>query len=123
MNNASCVDNISSSTNKSYSCLCNQNYYGEYCEFKVDLCQNETCSNHGRCTDFEGLPKCQCFSLYEGEKCEILSNELKNLKSIISVSSIKAICFVGCFYGVFVFMDASNYATRKKKKKNNIKSP
>lgn len=115
MNNATCVDNISSSANKSYSCQCNQNYYGEYCEFKVDLCKNETCSNHGRCIDFESRPKCQCFSLYEGEKCEIVSNELKTLKSIISVSSIVAICIVCCLYGIFVFMDISNYATRKKK--------
>ena len=116
MNNASCVDDISSSAfNKSYSCLCNQNYYGAYCEFKVDLCHNETCSNHGQCIDLDDRPRCQCFSLYEGEKCDVVSNELKTLKSIISVSSIVAICIVGCLYATFVFMDVSKYLTRRKK--------
>ncbi|CAF0774977.1 unnamed protein product [Brachionus calyciflorus] len=60
----------------SFKCECLSNYYtGEFCEKEIDLCQNETCSSQGRCSIQNKKPKCYCFILFSGEKCQIESND------------------------------------------------
>ena len=53
LNNATCVDytnrlnyNISIAANTSYYCMCNKQYEGGFCELKVDVCKNESCSGN-----------------------------------------------------------------------------
>ncbi|RNA13748.1 eyes shut -like protein [Brachionus plicatilis] len=96
-NNATCIEN---SLNKTYSCECftesNQTslYYGTYCEKKIDVCSNETCSNHGYCKEENNEPKCSCFYMYSGDKCEKESEELKKNKMIVKTTTIIAIIVV-----------------------------
>ncbi|RNA13743.1 crumbs -like protein, partial [Brachionus plicatilis] len=96
-NNATCIEN---SLNKTYSCECftenNQTslYYGTYCEKKIDVCSNETCSNHGYCKEENNAPICACFYMYSGDKCEKESEELKKNKMIVKTTTIIAIIIV-----------------------------
>lgn len=84
LNNASCFDysnflnnNLSIMTNTTFNCLCDKYHEGLYCESKIDLCKNETCSGNGICQDLNNKPTCKCFSLYLGEKCDQQSSELR----------------------------------------------
>ena len=132
LNNATCIDfsnsynyNMSLSSNTSYNCLCNKLYEGSNCEFKIDMCKNETCSGNGNCVEVNNKPTCECFSMFDGDKCEITSNELKIIKSIISLASITAIVTVVVFYLTIILMDITKYLLRNKrnriKNKKNIK--
>ena len=90
LNNGTCLDysdygNYSISTlsgmnSSSFSCACNHFYKGTYCESKIDVCLNETCSSNGNCLDLNNKAKCKCFSMYSGDKCESESNELKTVR-------------------------------------------
>ena len=96
---------VSPNSTSAFYCLCNQYYQGTYCETKIDVCKNQTCSNHGNCVDKNNVPKCECFSLYQGDNCEIQSSELKTIQTIVSIASIIAIITVISFYSCVVFMD------------------
>ena len=48
------------------SCICDTNYYGNYCETYVDPCEGVTCNGHGTCQN--GL--CVCEDGYTGDACE-----------------------------------------------------
>ena len=116
LNNSTCVDftnsnnyNISLSSNSSYKCKCNSFHYGEYCEIKVDICRNETCSGNGNCLDENNSPKCKCFNLFYGEKCEFESAELRTAKSIITFASVTALITIFLFYGIIAFLDILKY--------------
>ena len=134
LNNATCVDftnankfNMSSifGTNSTdFYCLCDKYHQGSYCESEINVCQNETCSGNGNCVDLNNQPKCECFSMYLGEKCDTQSAELKTVKAIISFTSIIAIITVISFYACFIVMDLMNFFSKKTKiykKKNDIK--
>jgi hypothetical protein len=123
LNNATCVDysnsmnynmsSIISNNSSSFYCLCNEFYKGANCESKIDLCQNETCSNNGNCYDSNNLPKCKCLSMYSGDKCETESNELKAVKKLISLASILAIVIIISFYSCFLLMDITKFLCKK----------
>jgi hypothetical protein len=124
LNNATCVDIFSNSTTNSssiggsgFSCDCQKGYEGVYCESKINVCANETCSGNGNCVDMNNLPKCKCFSMYEGEKCSIQSSELNTIKSLISMSSIIAIVVITCFYLMILIMDLMDCYTEKSKRR------
>ncbi|CAF0989041.1 unnamed protein product [Brachionus calyciflorus] len=105
LNNGTCINNL---TDSSYTCDCQKDFYfGKNCEFKKDVCVNETCSKNGYCFDQNNKAKCQCFSKYSGEKCEIESDELKIIKNVISVSSIIAIIIIVLTYLIFILCDLS----------------
>ena len=120
LNNATCVDytnsanyNISSSLlsnrSDSFYCLCDKFYFGAHCESKIDICQNETCSNNGNCFELDYMPKCKCFNMFLGEKCEFESSELKTKKIIISFTTKLAIIVLALFFSLFIMMDLSKY--------------
>ena len=115
LNNGTCVENMTDISNPSYFCDCGQFYLGEKCEYEIDICKNETCSQNGKCINKNNSPKCECFSLYEGEKCEKSSESLKTIKNAISVSSIIAIVCIICFYLWFILIDISNECILKPK--------
>lgn len=94
MNNGTCIQNL---TSEIFSCNCGEFYEGVNCEIKKNVCQNETCSKNGNCKDFDNQPKCSCFSLFLGDKCEIESNEKKIVKSVVTTASLIAIIVLTLF--------------------------
>ena len=96
--------------------MCNKQYEGGFCELKVDVCKNESCSGNGNCVDINNKPKCKCFSMFEGEKCEFQSNELKTVKTVKKYSAILAGVVVVVFYLTKLFMDFTKYCLKCKKK-------
>ena len=121
LNNATCVDYSTSSnySSSSFSCVCDEYYMykGVYCESKIDVCRNETCSTNGYCLDLNNKAKCVCSSMYWGERCEMESNELKTEKQIISIASILAIIIIILFYIFIVLLDVAKFCCEKKVKK------
>jgi hypothetical protein len=111
MNNGLCIE--VNNTN-GFICNCSQLYKGDYCETKIDLCQNETCSKHGNCVDLGNSTKCDCFNLYLGDLCQTESNELVRVKTVISMASVIAIVTIILFYSYFVVMDFFKYFLCKK---------
>jgi hypothetical protein len=116
MNGASCVDTISTKENvggRGFACLCKKYYFGTFCEEKINICQNETCSSNGYCVDAQDVPKCQCFYLYSGEKCEIKSPKLVLINTTKKVSFILAAISLG-FVAVTVVVLDLNCCKEKK---------
>ena len=114
-NNGICVQNLTDPASSSYFCSCSKYYTGRLCESKIDICQNLTCSNNGRCVDINNAPKCICFSSYEGENCENMSESLKLNKKLASISSVLAILFIVTFYLVFIILDCSKLCLKTEK--------
>ena len=128
LNNATCIDftnanvyKMSSTNSTDFYCLCDKYHHGSYCESKINICQNETCSGNGICVDINNQAKCECFSMYLGEKCDTQSTELKTVKAIISFTSIIAIITIVLFYACVILLDISKYFTRNRKHRKNIR--
>ena len=120
LNNATCVDLYSNSSASVFSCECGLDYEGVYCQNKINVCANETCSSNGVCEDVNSLPKCKCFSMYEGEKCGTQSNQLKTIQSLISMTSVIAIIVIVCFYLMIIVMDLIRFFTRRSGRKTSV---
>ncbi len=86
LNNATCL-NLNST---SFECKCPSSgiYYGEYCENRINSCENVTCSNHGYCHLLQNQTqtKCKCNNGYSGETCDLELNKIKELKYFYSSS-------------------------------------
>ena len=122
LNNATCLDSFNSeniTVNESFKCECGEYFYGTNCQFEVNICQNETCSNNGYCYKETFKPKCKCFNLYSGDKCEIESDEKKVIKNVVKTTSIIAIVILVFSYLSFILIDINSLFTIKKKTKNN----
>ncbi|CAF0853744.1 unnamed protein product [Brachionus calyciflorus] len=125
LNNGTC-SNIKGDKTLNYECQCYGDYYsGRNCEVKIDVCLNETCSNKGQCFDLNHTPKCKCFSMYSGDRCEIESNNLKIIKNVIKLSSIIAIIILNIFYGLCLISDITSAFCNAKKmnRKKNKNDP
>ncbi|CAF0978435.1 unnamed protein product [Brachionus calyciflorus] len=125
-NNGSCINNF---IDKTYTCQCysdNNNrslYFGNFCEFKIDLCENETCSNNGICQDTGNESKCKCFSKFSGVKCETASHEIKVIKSLMKTASFIAIIVLAMTFGTLIFFDLINFFNSEKTNKKNRSPP
>ena len=104
-NNGTCIQNLTNPNSPTYFCSCSKYHRGSFCESKIDICQNETCSGQGRCFDIDDAPKCVCFKSYEGDSCQIMSESLKLAKKAVSITIIVAIIIIVIFYLVFIFND------------------
>ena len=98
LNNGTCINSLDLT---SFSCKCPENgvFYGQYCENIKNLCENETCSLHGYCHQQQSEIKCKCFKGFNGDNCELESNEVKAVKSFQWTTTIICImCMVisGC---------------------------
>ncbi|CAF1073201.1 unnamed protein product, partial [Brachionus calyciflorus] len=127
-NNATCIDEIES---KKYNCECvndpetnSQIYYGPNCQFKIDVCENETCSGNGNCKDFENRPKCECFYLFNGTRCEIESLDREVIKNAITTTSVLAMGLLVLLFIFLILMDLAklfcNMNSIKKKNKKEV---
>ena len=108
LNNGTCINRNENGT-LSYVCECEIDYYGSKCENEIDVCGNITCSYNGYCFKKNKLPMCKCFNLYEGEFCELQSNELKTQKFVVNIASIIAIISILICYLTFIFLDYLKY--------------
>ncbi|CAF0976305.1 unnamed protein product [Brachionus calyciflorus] len=125
-NNATCFDEMET---KKYKCECLndpetnvQIFYGPNCQFKIDVCENETCSGNGNCKDFENRPKCECFYLFNGTRCEIESLDREVIKNAITTTSVLAMGVLVLLFIFLILMDLAKLfcnmnSIRKKKKK------
>ena len=52
--------------------------------------------------------------MYEGDKCETQSSELKTIKTIISMASIIAFITLASFYLCILLMDLSKYCMKSR---------
>jgi hypothetical protein len=108
LNNGTCINSfdLTSST-----CKCPQSgvFYGEYCENVKNLCENETCSLHGYCTQIQSEIKCKCFKGFNGDKCELESNEVKAVKSVQWTTTIICIVCIILLWILVVGNDVLNY--------------
>jgi hypothetical protein len=123
LNNGTCINTINE-TSSLFECQCKNTFYGLNCENQINICQNTTCNDHGYCYTEQNTAKCKCFTSYSGDVCEIVSSQVKLVKSVQLTSTI--ICFV--VLGLVIFSvisnDIFNYFTgrrNKTKAKKNIK--
>jgi len=123
--NSKCLNNgpcIETNDTNGFICNCTQLYTGVYCETKIDLCENVTCSKHGNCVDLGNSTKCDCFNLYLGDFCQTESVELVKIKGAISIASVIALTIIIGFYCCFIIMDFLKYFLCRKVKEEEKKS-
>lgn len=118
-----------------FKCYCKSElYYGKRCEWKRNLCANETCSGNGVCKIINEYTrnettKCECFGIdaFEGEKCQI-----KTINMIVRETKIKGTYYVAIIalillYSLFISSDLHTFFIFKLSKKNrdrlNLKLP
>lgn len=89
------------SKDNSYSCFCNQGYFGHDCEMNLNECASTPCLNGGTCIDEVAKFKCDCLDVFTGVLCEshfdICSITPCAKQSICIVSNSKAKCV--CNFG------------------------
>ena len=90
-----------------FRCDCQNFYYGQNCQFKIDICADKLCSSNGRCFDNSSVPTCSCFKYFSGENCEIKSETLKVMKTTSKNMANVAITVLCLFYISIVVMDLS----------------
>ena len=120
LNNATCV-NVNNMT--LYECQCQSSlYYGTYCENKVNVCLNKTCSGHGYCIVVnETVPACKCFKGYQGDICDQEDSSRKLVKGVQSTSVIIAFLVLGLTVFIILSNDGWNLLIRKMRRYKIIK--
>lgn len=118
LNNGTCSNQqITNAT--LFECQCQTSFYGTNCEKQINICQNETCNKNGYCYNSQNEPKCKCFTGYLGDKCDLISSQIQQVKTIQSTSSI--ICFIifATMISMVILNDIMNCFIDKKKKRSN----
>ncbi len=105
LNNATCLY----VNTASLECKCPSSglYYGEYCENRINLCENVTCSSNGYCylPQNQTQTKCKCNNGFSGETCDLESNTIKQLRYFQWTSTI--ICIV-CIFTFWILIGGSD---------------
>lgn len=114
LNNSTCVNNL----NYSFQCECKNTFYGVNCEKQIDLCENITCNGHGHCNNEF---KCECYTSYSGEMCQIESTYVKFVRSVQLTSTLICFIFIICIICLVLANDAFNFFTGKLTKVKNKK--
>ncbi len=111
LNAGNCSDIILNSTNNWFSCECKNNYFGVFCENRINICDNTTCNGQGYCfiNSTTNNASCKCFPYYSGEKCEISSTYMKYRKVVITLATILAIITIIAFIVFILSMDYFKY--------------
>lgn len=126
LNNGTCV--YSPNSTSLYKCECNfKRYYGDNCEFELDLCSNATCINRGTCKVDEStfMPYCKCLQYFSGDKCEVMSNDLVTINKVVSIAIATSIVTIVIFYSTFLINDLIDFSFKikiKPKKKPKLKT-
>ncbi len=106
-----------------YKCHCKENFIGKRCEYKINICENETCSGNGLCiiqneNHVNETIACKCFGigLYEGKYCEHETTKLVVIQVVKKTTSYIAIIVIITFYCLIFSSDLVNYFMKKKAK-------
>jgi hypothetical protein len=109
LNNGTCVNKnnfsqilMDTDKEENFECVCNSDFfYGQYCEIRVDLCLNKTCSMHGYCSiqTQTNEAKCNCFDGFSGSECEF-----ENIKARIVRDSLKYTSLVAFLASIITFV-------------------
>ena len=117
LNNGTCVENTTAltSVNSNSSYTCGEYYYGTNCEYRKNLCQNETCSNNGYCTmeSTDNVVNCTCKMGYSGVHCEIELQSTKIVKTVTSIASVIPLFVFAGIYSLMFIIDVINMCTSK----------
>ena len=65
-----CAQQVNSSGQGSYDCVCVEGFSGENCTENIDDCASEPCLNGGSCVDGVAEYMCLCVPGYTGLNCE-----------------------------------------------------
>ena len=94
----SCVDEL-----LEYRCDCSDTgYEGTHCDTEIDECASSPC-NQGNCTDDVNDFTCTCLAGYDGERCDVISDnitsstkdsQLKNAIPYVVAGVLLAVCLV-----------------------------
>jgi hypothetical protein len=108
LNNGTCINSLDLT---SFTCQCPQNgpYYGQYCENMRNLCENVTCSLHGKCTQSHNETKCKCNRGYEGDACDKELYEVKKVKYTQWTTTIICIICILTFWSLMIGSDLLDY--------------
>ena len=83
--------------------------YGTYCENKVNICLNKTCSSHGYCIVVnETMPSCKCYFGYQGNVCDQEDSSKKISKGVQTTSVIIAFIVLGLTVFIILTNDGWN---------------
>jgi hypothetical protein len=118
INNGICINNRINNNNDDYNFTCNCSYpfYGDRCQFKINICKNITCSNKGICKIVNNtIPMCKCFNGYSGDNCEISNTKIMIIKAVSFTSVGISIAFFVCFISLIIYIDISRYLRFKSK--------
>ena len=70
--NHSCINGNCSQINSSaYSCVCQEEFSGLYCENTIHSCEYKKCKHNATCTETGNKGMCICTSGYTGELCDV----------------------------------------------------
>ena len=122
MNNGECINN----NDYNFTCNCSYPFYGNRCQFKINICQNIKCTNQGICKIINNtIPTCYCFPGYSGDNCEISSSKAKVIKATGYVAVGVSIAFFVCLISLIIYIDVARSLRKddkpkKIKKKENI---
>jgi len=109
LNNGICTNIQINMSYYDFNCTCQDPYYGRHCELKINKCKNIDCSRQGICIQNETTTYCNCFKGYSGRICEIISVELKKIKTINNVSAYVSIIFMILFFILIILFDLLYY--------------
>lgn len=111
LNAGNCSDIILNPASNGFSCECKNNYFGVYCENRMNICDNTTCNGQGYCfiNSTTNNASCKCFPYYSGEKCEISSTYMKYRRVVITLATILAIITITAFIVFVLSMDYFKY--------------
>ncbi len=125
LNGAECIQNL---TSLNFNCRCADLYEGKYCENRINLCKNQTCSGHGKYEEFDNKTTyCKCNNLYEGTTCDVQTEELKVIENVINWSVVIAIATIVALYLIVFILDVTNknirdsFSGQGQRSKKNIK--
>ncbi|CAF0789069.1 unnamed protein product [Brachionus calyciflorus] len=122
LNNGTC-SNVKVNENLNYKCQCIEEYYsGNNCEIKKDICLNETCSNNGQCYDLNHMPKCKCFNMFSGEKCEMETNYFTIIKNVNKTTTIIACLIISSLFALCLMLDIFSVCCNAKNSKHKKQS-
>ena len=99
LNNGMCMTGLNETD---FTCNCSLNFYGTFCEKKMNVCLNKTCSENGYCHNIHEMPICKCFQNFYGQNCEFQEAYVKVVR-VVKISSLIILLGVIGMFSLWIF--------------------